>query len=73
MADSPYVFISYSRRDLALVDQLSCDLRRAGFEVWRDVEQIRAGTNWHNQIEAGLSEAVALLYIASKHLSLIHI
>ena len=67
MAQSPYVFISYSRHDLAIADRLSQDLRQAGFEVWRDVEQIAAGTNWHKQIECGMSEADALLYLASKH------
>ena len=65
MAKSPYVFISYSRRDQELVDRLSRDLRQAGIEVWRDVEQIPAGTNWQRQIEDGMRGATALLYLAS--------
>ena len=31
------VFISYSRRDLAFVEQLASDLQTAGLDVWYDL------------------------------------
>src|SRR5689334_8481343 len=38
------VFISYGRRDAAeLVDRLYSDLSNAGFAVWRDTQEIKAG------------------------------
>ena len=38
-----HVFISYNRKNSALVDRLCLDLRRAGVEVWLDREKIVTG------------------------------
>lgn len=67
MEISPYVFISYSRHDQVFVERLVDDLRQAGIEVWRDIEQISAGTNWQREIKQALLGASALLYVASRH------
>jgi hypothetical protein len=62
-----YVFISYSRQDQLFVDRLMSDLRKEGIEVWQDIEQISPGMPWEKEIERGLKQAVALVYVSSKH------
>jgi len=37
------VFISYSRRDLAFVEQLAADLKAAGLDVWHDMSRLEGG------------------------------
>jgi hypothetical protein len=63
----PYVFLSYSRQDRAFVERLATDLQQSSVEVWRDVEQIVAGTNWQDAIAHGLLNAFALLYVSSEN------
>lgn len=67
MIPSDYVFVSYSRHDGAFVDRLSADLQRAGIQLWRDIEQIAAGSRWEQAIVEGLTNATALLFVSSRH------
>jgi hypothetical protein len=62
-----YVFISYSREDRVFVERLMVGLREAGVETWTDLENIHPGTDWRKEIERGLNEAAALIYVASKN------
>jgi hypothetical protein len=62
---SPYVFISYSRQDREFVERLSRELQGAGIKTWTDTQNISAGANWQQEIEKGLLQADALLYVAS--------
>jgi hypothetical protein len=62
-----YVFISYSRQDRAFVEHLTTNLRQAGVRTWTDLENISAGQDWARAIDRGLTEATALIYVASKH------
>jgi hypothetical protein len=64
-----YVFISYSREDRSFVERLTANLREAGVRTWTDLENISAGQDWAKQIERGLTEATALIYVASKNSS----
>ncbi len=48
------VFISYSRKDLAFVRQLACDLEQKGLQVWWDVSDLVAGEHWSQAIESAL-------------------
>ncbi len=43
-AATPCIFISYSSRDVALVEPLNDDLTPAGVAVWLDHEQLPPGT-----------------------------
>ena len=40
------VFISYSRRDLAFVEQLAADLQAAGLGVWYDFSELKGGAGF---------------------------
>jgi hypothetical protein len=62
-----YVFISYSRRDRSFVERLTANLRKAGVQTWTDVDNISAGQEWAKEIDRGLNEAAALIYVASKN------
>ena len=58
------IFFSYSRidgSDFAL--KLAIDLKKEGYDVWIDQEDIRAGTEWDLEIEKALETCDCLLYI----------
>lgn len=64
----PKVFISYGRRDARqLVDRLCDDLKEAGFDVWRDTREIRAGTDWQAEIVDGLRCAQVVVAVMTPH------
>jgi hypothetical protein len=65
MADT-YVFISYSREDRIFVERLITALRRAGVRTWTDLENILPGQEWAQEIEKGLLQSSALIYVASR-------
>jgi len=50
-------FISYSRRDRDIVNQVTTDLRRAGLTVWLDEIEIVAGENIVEKIENGITSS----------------
>ncbi len=60
-------FVSYSHQDAAVVDRLSTGLRRRGFSVWRDSEQIRVGESIRRRIEQGIGSSTFLLLVLSPH------
>lgn len=51
------VFISYSRRNLTVVERLARDLQDAGLEVWVDFRKIKGGEAWRQAIYNGIDEA----------------
>ena len=59
------VFISYSRKDIAFVDQLAADLKRAGLDVWYDVSGIAGGDRWRSEIENALRTSQFVLVVLS--------
>jgi hypothetical protein len=60
-----HVFISYSRRDVASVDQFAEAMTRAGIEVWLDREDIRAGNSWRVQIVEAIDACSAFVLMLS--------
>ena len=60
------IFFSYSRTDAAFAVKLALDLKKAGFDVWIDQEDIRAGSEWDLQIEKALTTCDCLLFIQSE-------
>jgi hypothetical protein len=59
------VFISYSRKDLAFVEQLADDLKKAGVDVWYDVSGIRGGTRWRVEIENAVRNSQCTIVVLS--------
>jgi hypothetical protein len=61
------IFFSYSRVDGADFSlRLAQDLKNAGFNVWIDQQDIRAGTEWDLEIEKALETCDCLLFIESE-------
>jgi hypothetical protein len=62
----PNVFMSYSRREVGFVDQLTSRLEAEGFRVWLDYRSLIPGSPWKEQIEKGLDESEVILLVVSK-------
>ena len=66
MGDGGYdVFISYSSADRKWVEALAELLRDDGLEVWLDAWRIRAGDNFIDTLQEGLSSARAGLLVVT--------
>jgi hypothetical protein len=64
---SQKIFFSYSRidgSDFAL--QLALDLKKEGFNVWIDQQDIRAGLEWDREIEKALESCDCLLFVETE-------
>ena len=62
----PSIFMSYSRREVGFVDDLTHRLDKAGFKVWLDYRSLVPGTPWKDQITKGLDESDVILLVVSK-------
>jgi hypothetical protein len=61
------IFFSYSRTDASdFTLRLALDLKKEGFNVWIDQQDIRAGTEWDLEIEKALETCDCLLFIESE-------
>jgi TIR domain len=71
--DTPFpsgikIFISYGRRDAGeFADRLVSDLGKAGFQVRRDTEALRASGPWDGQIESVLKSAHVVIAVLTPH------
>jgi hypothetical protein len=58
------LFISYARADgAAAAARLRTELELAGLTVWRDLEDMRGGSAWKEQLRAALREVDAVLVL----------
>ena len=62
----PKVFISHSNQDHEVALAVVNALRRAGFDIWVDFENIRGGADWLCEIQAGIARCDAVVAILSK-------
>jgi hypothetical protein len=61
---STRVLISYARADsLEASARLRMELQQAGFEVWRDIEEMRGGKDWKEQIRQAIGEVDAVVVL----------
>lgn len=61
------VFLSYSRRDMAVVDKVEEALERSGIPVWLDRSDITGGDVWKAKIVAGIKASSAVVLFLSRH------
>ena len=61
------IFISYSRSDKSIIDELINRLEAAGHQVWVDREGIRGGDQWRTQIVEAIENNDVFLLVLSKN------
>ncbi|HEY9622134.1 MAG TPA: toll/interleukin-1 receptor domain-containing protein [Crinalium sp.] len=59
------VFISYSRRDKAFVEQLDASFRQAGRDPWIDWDDICKGEDWWQSIQRGIEGSDSFVFVIS--------
>jgi len=58
------IFLSYARRDgSGPASRLRTELTQAGFNVWRDVEEMHGGKSWKEQLRGALRNIDVLLIL----------
>lgn len=61
------IFFSYSRQDGSEFSlRLATDLKKYGFNIWIDQQDIRAGTEWDLEVEKALETCDCLLFIETQ-------
>jgi len=60
------IFISYCRREVGFVDDLTSRLKKAGHEVWLDYLSLIPGKPWEKQLFEGLDNSDVVLLVVSK-------
>ena len=61
----PHVFLSYSKKDFHFAELARIKLAEENISVWIDQGQLRAGDDWRNGIDQGLTECFAVLLVVS--------
>lgn len=61
------VFLSYASKDRFFAELARLKLEGAGISVWVDNGRLRAGDDWRQGIDRGISEAFAVLLALSEH------
>lgn len=62
-----HIFISYSRRDVKIVDQFVGSLDQEGANVWIDREDIKVGNSWRVQIVEAIDTCDAFVLMLSSN------
>jgi hypothetical protein len=60
-----HIFLSYSRRDAGLVDNIAAKIERAGYRTWVDRKGIAGGEQWRLEIVAAIQSAAAMALFLS--------
>jgi hypothetical protein len=60
------VFLSYSTKNHHFAELVATKLAEADINLWRDQGQLRAGGDWRNGIERGITESIAVLVALSQ-------
>ena len=62
------IFLSYGHDEHAtLAERIKRDLERATHEVWYDVERLRAGMTWDEEIEDALRKSDCVILLMTPH------
>jgi TIR domain-containing protein len=66
--EPPRLFLSYGVHDASeLAEHLRRDLAARGYQVWQDVNRIRAGLPWDEEVQTGLRTSQVVLALLSPH------
>jgi TIR domain len=70
----PSVFLSYSREDLALIEQLEARLKASSpnISIWRDQEKIYAGEKWPKRLGEAIADQDVFLLAWSRNSAASH-
>ena len=69
----PSVFLSYSREDLPLIEQLEAQLKKhSEISIWRDQEKIYGGQKWPKVLGEAIADQDVVLLAWSKHAAAFH-
>jgi hypothetical protein len=60
-----HIFLSYSREDAAIMEQMRSALQDAGCGVWTDEDLSRGSDDWQKAIEASIETARCLVVLLS--------
>ncbi len=63
------VFLSYSTKDHHFAELAGIKLAEARIKLWRDQGQLRAGTDWRQGIDQGISNSLAVVVALSTNSS----
>jgi hypothetical protein len=63
------IFISYSRHDQSVCDEIARALEERGHQIWLDRKAIRGGDVWRANIEKGIKEADTFVILLSPNIS----
>lgn len=66
-AGIPYIFISYARPNAEVAAKVQAAVTRAGYGVFRDVKDIRSGSNWVDTIDEALRKATHMVLLLSNY------
>ncbi|MBZ0289589.1 MAG: HEAT repeat domain-containing protein, partial [Anaerolineae bacterium] len=58
-----HVFLSYKHQDSTFANDLIRRVQAAGFTLWVDADQLRAGENWRETINLAIKDSFALVVI----------
>ena len=65
---SPLVFLSYAREDEGHVELLRLKLAQRGITAWQDVQNLRAGQNWEDQINRVVKGADYFVFVQTENM-----
>jgi TIR domain len=61
-----YTFISYSRKQLYFAEAIALHLQKEGMEIWFDLQQLGAGTDWASALKNGYGNCARLILVVSQ-------
>ena len=61
-----YTFISYSRKQLYFAEAIALHLQKEGIEIWFDLQQLGAGTDWASALKKGYGNCKRLVLVVSQ-------
>lgn len=59
-----HIFISYTHKDMAFVDELAVRIEAEAYKVWRD-NILRPGSDWRQEIDRAIRDSFVLIVVVS--------